>query len=331
MNQMFPRPRFWDEAARQDRTRFTLLGEYLILWLLLLIAMFGQSLLWSASLIPWMFGAKGSAVIAALSQDMSMDQAVIALVQALPDWVRILECLAYVSIGLTAIFYCHRIQGRSLASMGLRGSFLSEYALGLLVGALSFGAVFGLGMMTGAYRLNFSAVSDGQLGLVLCGFFANAVQAASVELLVHGYFAPTIGKRYPTLLALLVSSVVPAMLYSEATELFWENSLLLGLVLGVWVLKRGNLWGSCAFYGVWLFADNFLCCFATEGQHTGIYLLPVQIDAYRTTLTGGEAGPLGGICATVVLLGVLMLILPLQGRESVPPKPQQEEDSENIL
>lgn len=331
MNQLFPRPGFWDEAARQDQTRFTMLGEFLIFWLLFLVAMFGQSILWSAMMLPWMFGEQGAAAIAALPSDMSMEQAVTELIQRLPDWMRILDNLAYLTLGLTTIIYCRKVQKRSLRSMGLRGCFLTEYALGLLIGALIFGSVLGLGMITGAYRLELSDVSGERLWMVLCALPASVVQGASMELLVYGYFAPSLGKTRPVSLAILMSALAPAMLYSNLASLVGLNSLLLGMVLGVWVLKRGNLWGACGCYGIWLFACNFLCGFATAGQHEGIYLLPVQIDPHRVTLTGGNAGPLGGICTTVILVGLLMLILPLRAKDPAPPRPQQDEQAEKYL
>ena len=89
------------------------------------------------------------------------------------------------------------------------------------------------------------------------------------------------------------------------------NSLLLALLLGIWVLKRGNLWGACAIHAAWIFVGSFLFGFAPAGEHAGIRLLDMDTDAFRPLLTGGDFGPEASICATVVLLAALALLLAL--------------------
>ena len=107
------------------------------------------------------------------------------------------------------------------------------------------------------------------------------LQGASLELLIRGYYTPSLGGRYPVGLTLLLSTLAPVMLQSGGSlfSLSAVNALLLGLLLGIWCLKRGNLWSACALRGAWLFASGWLFDFAPAGKHTGVRLLDVCFPA----------------------------------------------------
>lgn len=332
MNTMLPRPRFWAEAAEQNKTRFSMLGEFLMLLFLYYISVLAQSLLLAIPMTPWALHEKGDALAAALNAGESLESVMNEVMGAIPDWLRLFGLFAYGAMGALAILYCRRFQKRTLASMGLRGSFWKEYACGLLAGLLLFGAVLALGVCFDAYRPVAAGDMPARLPLVLAALLGCAVQGASMELLLRGYFAPSLGTRYPLPLALAMSTAASAILNGDITSLYTVNSLLLALVLGVFVLKRGNLWCACALHGVWLFAQSFLCCFAPAGEaYTGIYLFAVQTDGYRKLLTGGALGPQGSLCTTLVLLAALALVVSLRAKDPAPSQPPQHEQAANNL
>ena len=153
------------------------------------------------------------------------------------------------------------------------------------------------------------------------------LQGASLELLIRGYYTPSLGGRYPVGLTLLLSTLAPVMLQSGGSlfSLSAVNALLLGLLLGIWCLKRGNLWSACALRGAWLFASGWLFDFAPAGKHTGVRLLDVDVDLFRPSLSGGAYGPQAGLCVTVVLLAGLMLVLALKPLDPAPQAPRDEQ------
>ena len=333
MNPMLPRPKFWAEAAEQKQTRFTLIGELLIFLVLTYLSAVGQMLLLAIPVIPWMFSEQSAQVMSAVTSG-ELESVLQKLLLAMPDWILLCALFAYAAMGAVVIFYCRRFQRRTLASMGLRGKPLAEALLGFAAGLLLFGAVLALGVGLGGFQLRFGSVSDGAWLPVLGALLGCLVQGAAMELLVRGYFAPSVGARVPVPYALLFSTLFSVLFqrsYAGVDTVEGINVLLLGLVLGVWVIKRGNLWSACTLHGAWLFAANYLFSFAPADQHAGIYLLRVDTDVFRTALTGGEAGPQASLCTTLVLLAALALALTLHAKEPAPAVPKQNERPENIL
>lgn len=205
--------------------------------------------------------------------------------------------------------------------MGLiREGALREYLLGFVVGLLLFGGVVAVGAAAGGFRFGVWNLSPGRLLLALGALLGCAAQAAALELLFRGYYAPSLGIRYPILPAFLLSVLIPGILQAGASffSMSMLNSLLLGLVLGLWALKRGNLWGACALQGAWTFLGTFLLDFAPADKHGSLGLLNVDADAYRPLLSGGALGPEASICATVVLLAGIAAVLALRPRNSAP-------------
>ena len=322
MNQMLPRPRFWAEAAGQIRTRFTMLGETMLLMLLYFIGTMGSAAVLAVPMTLWAMGTQSESMVDRMLAGASYQEIVEDMLANMPGWMVLISLFATaVSVGFVAVFYCKKFQKRKLASMGLiREGALGEYLLGFVFGLLLFGGVVAVGAATGGFRLGAWRLSPGRLAMALAALLGCAAKGAALELLFRGYYAPSLGARYPVLPAFLLSSLIPAVLQSESMlfSMGTLNSLLLGLVLSLWVLKRGSLWGACAIQGAWTFAGSFLLDFSLTGEHVGLGLLNVDADAYRLLLSGGEFGPGSSICATVVLLAAFAVVLALRPRNSAP-------------
>lgn len=334
MNQFLPRPQFWAETQKQIKTRFSMFGELMILLLLMLLSMLGQAVFLLIPSIFWVFSEQGEAALSAMSSGESMEALMSDLLRTIPDWLFLCAFLGYAVMGAVAIIYCRKYQKRSLSSMGLCGRApLGEYALGLCFGLLLAGAILALGVAAGGFRLAEEAVSGEKLGLLLLALAGCLVQGAALELLLRGYFAPSLGAHYPIPAALVFSTLVSVMFRSPGslTSLSFANTLLLELLLGIWVLKRGKLWSACALHGAWVFSMSFLFGFAPAGEHEGVYLIAVETDAWRGLLTGGDAGPQASICATVVLLAALAAVLALPARDPASAFRPEDEQAANKL
>ena len=322
MNRMLPRPRFWAETGLQMKTRFSLMGELLAFLLLYLISSMAQGFLTTIPVTAWMMKTQGESIMAAVTAGQSPQTLILRLMEQMPDWIMLVMLLASAVIGLAAVIYVRKFQKRSLASMGLRGKALPEALLGFLVGLGLLCAALALGSAMGGFRLLTEPRPDGRRVLwVLAALFCCLVRGAALELLLRGYFAPSLGGRYPVGLALGASTVLSAALETGGSllSLTGLNCLLLALLLGIWVIKRGSLWGACAMHGAWLFAVSFLFGFApTGGAHEGIRLLDVDVDVYRSGITGGEYGPEASLCVTLVLLAALAAALALRPRDPAP-------------
>lgn len=335
MNQMLPRPRFWAETADQMKTHFSALGELLIFFLLFVISLLAQSVILTIPMTAWMMGTQSNSVMEAVMGGASMERVAREIMARMPDWMSLMQLFASAIMGVTAVVYSRAFQKRSFAAMGLRGRApVLEYLAGFAVGLVLFAAVVALGAAAGGFRLLAGAPSERQRTLCLIALLGCAVHGAALELLIRGCFAPSLGARYPVVFALLLSSITPSMLQAGETlfSMTTLNSLLLGLFLGIWVIKRGRLWGACAIHAAWTFAGSFLFGLTGEGEYGDIRLLNVASDVYRPLLTGGDRGAQASICVTVVLLAAIAGVLALRAKEPAPPrKPEQTDRPANFL
>lgn len=319
MNQMLPRPRFWAEAAAQIKTRFTMFGETMILMLLYLIATTASGVVLAVPMFLWLFMTQSETILESVTAGVSSQELLTKLVEEMPDWMLLVSLFTTAAaVSVTAVFYCRKFQKRDLASMGLRREgALGEYFLGFGFGLVLFGGLTAIGAAAGGFKLGTWSPAPIQLLLALAALLGCAARGAAMELLFRGCYAPAVGARYPVVLALVISTLLPAVLEAGASlfSMVTLNSLLLSLLLGIWVLKRGSLWGACAIQGAWTFAGSFLLDFAEAGKHGSLGLVNVDTDAYRPLLSGGEYGPEASICATVVLLAALGVALALRPRD----------------
>ncbi|MBQ1410573.1 MAG: CPBP family intramembrane metalloprotease [Oscillospiraceae bacterium] len=331
MNKMLPRPRFWTEAAKQNIRRRGPLRELLTYFLLIFLAYVFQALVISIPVTGWMMETQSDAMLEALNDGQSVQGVILSAMEEMPDWVSVVSLLGGAGMGIAAIFYCLKFQKRTLSSMGLgKQGLVADSLLGLVLGTALVAAVVALGVTVGGFRLVFPAGSPEKLGLLLLAFLGCLLYGASLELLTRGYFAPTIGAYTPVALALVVSTFVSAMMQAGGTlfSLPMANHLLLGAFLGIWVIKRGNLWGACAIHSAWLFAENFLFDIAPAGEHGGIRLLEVDADPFRTALSGGLYGISNSICTTIILLLAVGAALALRAKDPAPEEPEDAFDEE---
>lgn len=334
MNQMVPRPQFWAETADQMKTHFSVLGELLIFFLLFVISLLGQLVILTipmTAMTAWMMGTQGNSVMEAVT----MERVARENMARMPDWMSLMQLFASASMGVTAVVYSRAFQKRSFAAMGLRGRApVLEYLAGFAVGLVLFAAVVALGAAAGGFRLLAGAPSERQWALCLIALLGCVVHGAALELLIRGCFAPSLGARYPVVFALLLSSITPPMLRAGENlfSMTTLNSLLLGLFLGIWVIKRGRLWGACAIHAAWTFAGSFLFGLTGEREYGGIRLLHMVSDVYRPLLTGGDRGAQASICVTVVLLAAIAGVLAIRAKDpALPRKPEQTDRPANFL
>lgn len=322
MNQMLPRPRFWAEAAARIKTRFTLLGETLILLLLYFIASTASGMVLFVPMLLWLMTTQSASILEELSAGATTQTILEKLVERMPEWMSLVALFGTAAaVGFAAIFYCRKFQKRDLGSMGLgREGAAGEYLLGFAVGLALFGGVAAIGGATGGFRFGPWSPTPTKLLIALAALLGCATEGAALELLFRGCYAPAVGARYPVAAALAASTLLSSFLTSggELISMITLNTLLLNLLLGIWVIKRGSLWGACAIHCAWTFAGNFLFDFAAAGKHGSLGLAEVDVDLFRPLLTGGEDGPIASICVTVVLLAGVAAVLALRPRDPAP-------------
>lgn len=232
----------------------------------------------------------------------------------MPWYVTLVSILAGGLMILGAIIYCTKIEKRSLASMGFRKpKLVLEYVAGGTVGVMLFYFTLLIANAIGAITVEFNPNMSWTIILFL---FAFVLQGAGEEVLLRGYLMTSVARDYKVHLALIFSSAVFALMHisNEGISLIaLANIFLFGLFEGIYVLKRGNIWGACAIHTMWNFTQGNIFGSSVSGMPAMPSIFICTSNPTMDAASGGVFGIEGGFATTIVILvaiGILMLIPP---------------------
>lgn len=306
-------PKFLAEARTQGKRRSVLAVLFIVLIL------FGVgNVLQSAVLTPILYvmmladPAYYDIVNGSYDSTEEMAEAVLGYTAALSEAPLVSILSLFLTAGTVAacIVYVKLIEKRSLASCGMRKegaapAYLRGLALGLLLFAvaISFSALFGAVRFTGI-NPDFNPV---YFVLLLLGF---VIQGFAEELLCRGVLMVSTAKSAPLSYALLSSSIIFAMLHTPNSGfdfLSFVNLTLFGLLMGLYMIRGGSIWGAAALHAVWNFAEGVLIGFSVSGMKLPTYLISAIPTEGMELFIGGAFGPEGGLGVTFALTVALAL------------------------
>jgi len=223
----------------------------------------------------------------------------------LTDW----QSNTLIQVGMLAgtflVTYIFRvgIDRLSFATVGLQlehvfGNLMrgAIYAIGIL--GLSFGILY----LVGAIQIE--AVQFEPIGLL--GYLLMFLLAALVEeLTVRGYMIPLIAKDFHFMAAILLSSLVFAVLHMANAHFTWlsfANIFLGGYLLGLIFYKKQELYTPLGLHWIWNYFQGNVLGFGVSGFQVESILSISQNGP--DWLTGGEFGLEGSVVTTTILLMV---------------------------
>ncbi len=243
------------------------------------------------------------------------------ITENMPSWVTLVQLFATALCTVGVIFYCRRIEQRSLTSMGLhRRNLLREYGIGTVVGILLISLCLGVCLVTGSMTLAFGSFSPVMLVLFLVGFL---IQGMSEEVICRGYMMVSVSRRNALWLAVMTNAVTFALLHlgnPGIGPLPLLNIALFGVLESVYVLKRGDLWGACAIHSLWNFFQGNVFGISVSGLNMGSSPLIATPTEGHQLINGGSFGLEGGLAVTLVIgIATLLMIffLPVNREEVV--------------
>jgi len=312
------RTKMVDEAAYNHKPQ-RLIMTLFIFYLVYFIAQLLSNVIVSIASMFWLLNDKEfisfmkEYMEATMSGEFDADYftAVInSVVARTPSWIVAVSLIAFVMLIATAIFYCLKIEKRPLSSLGIRkGSFLKEYGIGVGIGLGMAGIAVLIAFLCGSVSIK--ANPDGISPLIILFFVGFLIQGAAEELMFRGYYMITVARDYKVAIAVLVSSVVFSLAHTGNggfNFLAFVNILLFGIFLGVYVFKRGDIWGACAIHSMWNFATGCIFGTSVSGMQNMSSFLVAEINESKTLANGGSFGLEGGISATIVLLIAVCLV-----------------------
>ena len=114
---------------------------------------------------------------------------------------------------------------------------------------------------------------------------------------------------------MFISSFVFALLHfgnNGINIIAFINLFLFGLLMGLYILKRGNIWGICAIHSVWNFIQGNVMGLSVSGMDKSSSVFMFEIKEGYNLVTGGDFGPEGGLIVTLVLLIAVGLVKSLK-------------------
>ena len=232
----------------------------------------------------------------------------------IPWWLTLISLLSSVALAIAAILYCKIFEKRKLPTLGLRKSNIAlEYGVGAVIGIAMYSLVFLIAYLAGA--VSFDGGASFSFPIILF-FIVFIVQGASEEIFIRGYLMTSVARDYKVFLAVFFSSAVFSLMHisnSGVTILALINIFLFGVFQGIYVLKRGDLWGACAIHSMWNFTQGNIFGSSVSGNLQLPSVFRIVSNPNMVAANGGSFGLEGGFASTAVILvaiGIIMLIPP---------------------
>lgn len=238
------------------------------------------------------------------------------LTQSLPDWFSIVSLFSTALMTAAAILFCRWLQKRSAATLGLRKSgAVREYLMGAGAAVVLMSAAVGIGLLTGAYRVSAGGGSALTIALYLIGYL---IQGMSEEVLCRGYLMVSVARKNPVWLSVVLSALLFAALHLAnpgLTVLAFINLVLFGVLMSVYVLKRGDLWGVCGLHSFWNFFQGHVYGIRVSGITASASLLTTE-PVGSALWSGGDFGAEGSLGVTLLLAASICLVLFVMPRKA---------------
>lgn len=199
------------------------------------------------------------------------------------------------------------IDRRSLISLGFK---IRNYGNDLLAG-MGWGAgliVIGFAVLYLSGMLEIQTIGF-EPGSFFLYFILFSLVALNEEILIRGYVLTNLMDSMNKYLALLVSSVLFALLHlanANMSVLAFINLILAGVILGIYYIHKRNLWFPIGMHLTWNFFQGPVFGFEVSGNKTSSIIIQ-EING-PDLLTGGAFGLEGSLIASVAIVMITLAI-----------------------
>jgi membrane protease YdiL (CAAX protease family) len=210
------------------------------------------------------------------------------------------------------------IQKRTARSFGfIARHAVRSYAVGLVLGLTAFGCAVGIAVACGSLTID-RVVMNGSVAMLVVLFFSFCVQSMAEEVLCRGYFIGSFSRRYPVVIAVVVSSLMFSSLHilnSGVTALPLVNLVGFGIFAALYYLYTENIWGVAAFHAMWNFAQGDIFGVLVSGGSIDTSVLGSTSVAGYELINGGAFGLEGGLAVSVVMAVAIIIMIVLMRRK----------------
>lgn len=229
--------------------------------------------------------------------------------------------LSFAGAALLLALWMVAKERRSFGSIGFTTGArpVANIALGAVIAAVLVSIPVLVNLLSGASAA--SGARSAGIGVALLALAGFAVQASTEEIFTRGYLLQVVFRKWGLVAAVLVQAAVFGALHGTNMHISWValvNIGLVGLLLGLWALAEGGLWGVCAFHAVWNWMQGNVYGVPVSGMDLQATLLRTPpVPGSENLLTGGSFGVEGSLITTMVLAaGTVVAFLVFRSRRS---------------
>ena len=234
-------------------------------------------------------------------------------------WYCIFMLFSTAAVIVAVLLYCRKMERRSYLSLGLTPRPYKEYAIGGAFGLVAFAAALGFSAVFGSVW--YEGISENaNVFFFIALLLGYAVQGFSEEILCRGYLMVSLGRSMPLPMAIVTSAFAFAALHmgnAGYTLLGFLNIFLFGVLMSLYMIRRGSLWGAAALHTVWNFAEGVLTDSYVSGMKMPASLFSFGLREGDSLIHGGTFGPEGGIAVTCILAVGIILLLMMKTKNAV--------------
>ncbi|MDV6330087.1 type II CAAX endopeptidase family protein [Asticcacaulis sp. 201] len=231
-------------------------------------------------------------------------------------WVpALLQLLGFGFSALLVFAWAGLFERRGPVALGFNTKPLVRYGRGLLVGFGFLATVIGVIWALGGYRVEnlgvWAAPAPALFIPIICLFGGFMIQGATEEILLRGWLMQLVASRHGLIVAIVINAIVFSLLHagnikpSKELVLGLLNIVLFAVMISLYAIKEGSLWGVCAWHSAW---NTLLGVgFGLEVSGEKLAVAPAVIDlapvgGAQWWLTGASFGPEASVVTTFVLL-----------------------------
>lgn len=304
------RPAFMEAAGRKGHNIFAELGISILVFIASNIAL--GMVTGVCSTINMFTDPRYLEMLASGTVDFDL---IMQIATELPDWLWVVNLLCQIFLTVGCLIYCRCFEKRKSDTLGfVKKGAVPQYLIGAALGVGMFAASFGICALFGSAEITSVALTGSPLMLVLF-FIGYLIQGMAEEVFCRGYLMVSIGRRYSVITAVLVSSVVFALLHAMNTGLTLLalfNLFLFGVFMALLMLRYNNIWIAGAMHSLWNFTQGNIFGVQVSGTNTATSVMTSAADESMALINGGSFGLEGGLAVTFILLaGCVFLCISL--------------------
>lgn len=202
-----------------------------------------------------------------------------------------------------------------------KGSAVKAYLRGMGFGLILISSVYGLLLLFGQVKCNGFALQKDSIVLFILYILMWIPQGATEEIMMRGYMMPRVAARFGLPFAIFFSSMCFSLMHAfnaGFSFLALFNLAFIAAFFAVFAYRSGHIYTVCAMHTVWNFCQGNLFGLEVSGNSGSASILSSSYtEKAGKLLSGGDFGPEGGLCVTIVIaVAFVVLILATKRRNT---------------